>query len=46
MLTPVSPLQSKLFLSSIKTYEEKLKITLLGSCENFQDQDRSLIPTR
>ena len=27
------PLQSKYFSYSVKTYEEKLKITLLGSCE-------------
>ena len=28
-------LQSKLFLSSVKNYEEILKITLLGSCKNL-----------
>ena len=31
----LSPLQSKLFSSSVKTYEEKLKKSLLGSCENL-----------
>ena len=31
----LSPLQSRLFSSAVKTYEEKLKITLLGSCKNL-----------
>ena len=30
------PLQSKLFSSSVKRYEVKVKITLLGSCEDLQ----------
>ena len=30
-----SLLQTKLFSSSVNTYDEKLKITLLGSCGNL-----------